>query len=243
MNYCINGHDKDVVGVTAHRLCRECDRIAKRGRRMRRATPASLAMHARATPLRRAGNALPVLKGEFKTLTFDIENRPLSYWIPDRPTAEITAIAWSFDDPDDITVVMLGRDDPKEMLVRFVEAYNRADMVTGHYIRKHDLPITNGALIEFGLPTLTEKLTMDTKLDMVKKSDIPATQENLADMLGVLAPKIHMSQADWREANRLTPEGLAATERRVVGDVRQHMQLRRAMQAAGLLKSPKVWRP
>ena len=235
-SYCLRGHEIAVVGRTNDRRCRECDRLRKRTR------PALPTVRPALRPAQ-GGNALPVLKGEFKTLTFDIENRPLSYWIPDRPTAEITAIAWSFDDPDDITVVMLGRDDPKEMLVRFVEAYNRADMVTGHYIRKHDLPITNGALIEFGLPTLTEKLTMDTKLDMVKKSDIPATQENLADMLGVLAPKIHMSQADWREANRLTPEGLAATERRVVGDVRQHMQLRQAMQAAGLLKSPKVWRP
>ena len=144
-----------------------------------------------------------------RILDFDIENRPLSYWIPDRPTAEITAIAWCFDgEPKSMECWLLGRDDPKRMLERFCEVYAEAGMVTGHYIRKHDLPIINGALMEFGLPGLTEKLTCDTKLDMVKKADIPATQEHLSQMFGVRAAKYHMTQAMWREANRLTPDGL-----------------------------------
>jgi hypothetical protein len=192
-------------------------------------------------PVRRS--ALPVRSGEFRTLTFDIENMPLTYWVPDRPSAQITAIAWSFDDPDLIEVVLLGRDDPTWMLQRFVEAYNVADMVTGHYIRKHDLPIVNGALLEFRLPTLGPKLSLDTKLDMVKKADIPATQEHLSNMLNLPVPKVHMTQADWREANRMTPEGIAKTAERVMGDVRQHMLLRPAMIAAGWLKAPRVWRP
>jgi hypothetical protein len=32
--------------------------------------------------------------------------------------------------------------------------YNAADIVTGHYIKKFDLPILNGALFEHGLPLL-----------------------------------------------------------------------------------------
>lgn len=187
--------------------------------------------------------SLPVKKGEFWVLDFDIENRPLSYWLPDRPTAEITAIAWSFTDSKEVEVRLLGRDDPKEMLEAFVTAYDMADMVTGHYIRKHDLPIINGALMEFGLPPLTAKLAQDTKLDMVKKADLPATQEALSEMLDIRAPKIHMTQGDWREANRLTDKGLALTEKRVVADVKQHKQLRKAMLKAGLLKNPRVWRP
>lgn len=179
-----------------------------------------------------------------RILDFDIENRPLSYWVPDRPTAEITAIAagWT-DDPGNIGVWLLGRDDPASMLREFSLLYELADMVTGHYITRHDLPIINGALIEFGLPTLGPKLTDDTKTGMVKKADIPATQEHLSDMLGVSNPKYHMTQAKWREANRLTPEGLKLTEARVAGDVRQHMELRERMRKAGLLKAPRVWRP
>lgn len=179
-----------------------------------------------------------------RILDFDIENRPLSYWVPDRPTAEITAIAWAWvGKPSSVECVLLGREDPTEMLTRFTAAYNEAGMVTGHYIRKHDLPIINGALMELGLPVLGDKLTQDTKLDMVRKADIPATQEFLAEMLGVKAAKYHMTQTKWREANRLTPEGLALTEKRVTDDVRQHMKLRVAMLKAGLLKSPRVWRP
>lgn len=183
-----------------------------------------------------------LVKRPLRILTFDIENRPLSYWIPDTPTAEITAIAWSENDSKPV-VMLLGRDDPIDMLKAFVGAYNASDMVTGHYIRKHDLVIINGALLEYGLPTLGPKLTLDTKLDMIKKADIPATQENLADMLGVRAHKYHMTQAKWREANRLTPEGLKFTEKRVVDDVKQHIELRKAMIKAGWLHAPRMWYP
>lgn len=179
-----------------------------------------------------------------RILDFDIENRPLSYWVPDRPTAEITAIATAWaDQPDVVGVWLLGRDDPAEMLRSFSVLYDMADLVTGHYIRKHDLPIIQGALLEFGLPMLGPKLVQDTKLDMVKKADIPATQEHLSDMLGLEHEKVHMTQAKWREANRLTADGLKLTEERVAGDVRQHMELRLAMLKAGWLHGPRMWSP
>lgn len=201
-----------------------------------------------------------------RILDFDIENRPLSYWVPDMPTAEITAIAscWS-DDPSSMEVYLLGLgcrhhgwecDDlvPGEMsgrdiLVRFSARYAQADMVTGHYIRKHDLPIVNAMLMEEGLPLLGPKLSSDTKLDMVKKADLPATQEFLLETLDVRdeagnrLQKFHMSQTDWREANRLTPEGLRKTRERVASDVRGHMRLRLAMVERGMLRGPRMWSP
>lgn len=179
-----------------------------------------------------------------RTLDFDIENRPLSYWVPDKPTAEITAIASCWvGEPTTMSVYLLGMDDPLDILNSFVERYNDADMVTGHYIRRHDLPIINGALMEYGLPGLQPKLTCDTRLDMYKKGDIPATQEYLGELLGLDFPKVHMSQHDWRDSNRLTSVGLRATEKRVTGDVLQHMSLRKAMVERGLLSAPKIWRP
>lgn len=183
-------------------------------------------------------------KRKLRILDFDIENRPLSYWYSDRPTAEVTAIAagWSTN-PTDIYVYLLGRDDPRYGLESFAELYRQADIVTGHYIRKHDLRILNGAMLEYGLPPLGAKLTIDTKLDLVTQGDLPATQEHLAQMFGVAAPKVHMTQMDWREANRLTREGLRKTQKRVVGDVVQHMDLREALAEAGVLGAPKVWRP
>lgn len=201
-----------------------------------------------------------------RILDFDIENRPLSYWVPDMPTAEITAIAscWA-DDPSSLQVDLLGvpcrhhgwkcpdlvpgEMSGRDMLWRFINRYNAADMVTGHYIRKHDLPIINAMLMEEGLPLLGPKLSCDTKLDMMKKADLPATQEFLLTTLDVRATngkvveKYHMSQTDWREANRLTAEGLRKTRERVGSDVLGHMRLRLAMVERGMLRGPRVWSP
>ena len=180
----------------------------------------------------------------YRILDFDIENRPLSYWVPDRPTAEITAIAWCFlDSPFDPQVMLLGQDSPAAILEAFVDVYNQADLVTGHYILRHDLPIIQAHLIEYGLPPLGPKLVQDTKVHLIGWKDIPKTQEHLAHMMGISAPKIGMTQAKWRDANRLTESGLKATKERVVGDVRQHMELRAALLKRGLLGPPKVWHP
>lgn len=192
-----------------------------------------------------------------KILDFDIENRPLSYWIPDRPSAEITAIAWSWIGESHVQCALLGTKEDfsrssegidvfacvADILESFVQTYDEADIVTGHYITRHDLPIINGALIEDGLPILKQKLASDTKTDLVKRQDLPATQEALAAYLEIKAPKVQMTQADWRDANRLTATGLARTYKRVVGDVRQHKQMRAELIARGLIRGPKVWRP
>jgi hypothetical protein len=179
-----------------------------------------------------------------KILDFDIENRPLTYWREDRPTAEITSIASCWHgDMGTLTASLLGVDDPEQMLVDFVKRYDEADIVTGHYIRKHDLPIINGALMEYGLPQLRPKLTQDTMLDLFVKADIPSSQEYLCEVLDISVPKVHMTQHDWREANRLLPKGLAKTYRRVTGDVLQHMLMRAEMVRRGMLRPPTVWNP
>jgi hypothetical protein len=146
-------------------------------------------------------------------------------------------------DPDSLEVWMLTpTSDGRSMLERFVQRYNEADLVTGHYVRMHDLPIINGALIEMGLPTLGEKLVCDTKMDMIRKADIPATQEFLLDTLGVGAEKYHMTQTKWREANRLTEKGMIETAKRVSSDVLGHAEMRSEMLRRGLLKAPRMWR-
>lgn len=180
---------------------------------------------------------------KLKVLDFDIENRPLSYWIPDRPTAEITAIAASWVDKAKVDYWLLTKEnDHVEMLEAFVKLYDEADMVTGHYIRKHDLPIINSHLIEYGYDPLGPKLTQDTKLDMKKKKDMSASQEALAAMYELPRSKHHMSQAQWRDANRLTDSGLKQTRKRVVDDVNQHKELRETLIENNVLNSPKMWR-
>jgi len=174
-----------------------------------------------------------------RILDFDIENRPLSYLGMDFTTSDITSIAAGWADEKKVYCWALGEVTTEAMLEGFLGLYDQADVVTGHFIRGHDLPIINGALAEFGYPPLTAKLTSDTKNDLVKRKGVSASQESLADMLGVSAPKIQMSQAKWRSANRLTAAGIAETKRRVIGDIRQHKQLRVALIAAGLLGPPR----
>jgi hypothetical protein len=179
-----------------------------------------------------------------RILDFDIENRPLGYLGEGFTTAEVTAIAACFHgEPSTMRVWLLGRDEPKDMFEGFLEMYDEADMVTGHYIRNHDLPIINAGLIELGIPCLGEKLTQCTKNDLVKRKDLSASQENLSAMFNLPLGKAHMSNNDWRKANRLTPEGLKLTDARARGDVKQHIALYRILVERNLLKAPKVWRP
>lgn len=188
---------------------------------------------------------LPALPAphEKRVLDFDIENRPLSYRGYDKTSAEVTAIACRFIGEEETHVWLLGVHRVKSMLEEFRLLYDEADMVTGHFIRRHDLPILNAALIENGRPPLASKLTSDTCLDLVRFSELARSQEALGAMLGVEAPKEQMTQTDWREANRLTPDGIRQTMRRVVGDVDQHIQLRAVLLERGLLRPPKMWNP
>jgi hypothetical protein len=180
-----------------------------------------------------------------RVLDFDIENRPLSYMGSDFTSAEITAIAAGWADEDEVGCAVLTKraGSGVAMLRWFLDLWHEADIVTGHYIRKHDLPIINGALMEHRLPLLTQKLTSDTKLDLVKRKDLSMSQESLGGMYELPFPKEHMGQHHWREANRLTREGIEETKRRVIGDVQQHKALRKRLIEVGALGGPKVWCP
>lgn len=177
-----------------------------------------------------------------RVLDFDIENRPLSYLGSDFTTGEVTAISWAWvDHPDDVTVYLLGEVTLRTILQRFVKAYDRADLVVGHFIRGHDLPMVNGALMELGMPALSSKLTQDTKLDLMRSKGISLSQESLAAMFRLEAQKVQMNQVKWRAANRLTKEGLRHVRERVTGDVTQHIELRQRLLERGYLGPAKMW--
>lgn len=180
---------------------------------------------------------------KYRILDFDIENRPLSYLGSDFTTAEITSIACSFEGSSVIHTWLLGVDDTEDMLEQFRWLYDEADIVTGHYIRRHDLPIISGMLAEFQLPKLSPKLTSDTKLDMTTAYGISKSQENLSAMFNLVAPKVQMNTPKWRIANRLTPEGIELTRKRVEGDIKQHKQLRRKLIELNMLGPPELWKP
>lgn len=185
---------------------------------------------------------IEIKQRKLRVLDFDIENRPLSYLGSDFTTADITAIAWKWiGSKGTPTVYALGEVSPEEMLKAFTEAYDEADIVTGHYIREHDLPMINGALSDFGLPPLGPKLVSDTKLDMIKRKGMSNSQENIGGMLGLQFPKFKMTQHEWRMANRLTKEGIKLTKTRVAADVEQHIEMREELVKRGWLLPPRLW--
>ena len=179
-----------------------------------------------------------------KILDFDIENRPLSYMGSDWTSGEVTVIAAAWMDGGSPDCRWLLPDDDEsmaKMLMWFAKLYNEADVVAGHYIRKHDLPVLAGAMLEADLPALGSKLSIDTKLDLVKTKHLSMSQESLGEMLGVPG-KYHMTQPKWRQANRLTPEGVKESVKRCVADVNQHRKMYRRLTERGLLGPPRVWR-
>ena len=181
-----------------------------------------------------------------KILGFDIENMPLTYYVPDYPTARITAIGMKMGKETHVCVLdpINGTGcSPLEFAFHFLDWYNEATLVTGHYIRKHDLPHINAMLFEQGFLPLKPKLTSDTKDDMFKWKGLPKNLEYLAAQLEVKTPKRHMTQKDWREANMFTPDGLRATTDRVKKDVLGQLQLRAALIEGGWLGDPKIWTP
>lgn len=193
------------------------------------------------------------VKEAFSILDFDLENRPLSYLGQDWTSAEITAIAWSWYGSDVVETLLLTAEGtykdrrgrcypPPVAFTQFREVLASAGIVTGHYIRKHDLPVLNSAMMENGLQPLPELLVQDTHGDLVRRKDLSASQENLAALLGLPEPKHHMTQTEWREANRLFSNArLNLTRTRVVGDVVQHKSLRGELVRRGLLRAPRYW--
>lgn len=198
--------------------------------------------------LLRAGRPLRILG-------FDLENRPLAYWYGDAATAEITAICWKWVDEEEPHALVLRSDGrwlhdgqrralaPTAALQLFAKVLGEADLVFGHNIRRHDLPIFQAALLRHGLPTLDSVWTCDTLADYPKRKGKSASLENLAAELGLDLEKHHMGVVAWERANRLEPDGLNETWRRVVGDVLLQERLRDKLLELDYLSPPRRWNP
>ena len=181
---------------------------------------------------------------KLRILDFDTECRPMSY-NEYRPESQITAIAWSWIGRKTIHSEVLEQDlsNERSMLERFLADFNAADVVTGHYLRKHDLPLLTDHCMRLGLPLPKPVQVSDTMLDTPHVKGLGKSQENLSETFGVTAEKHHMNGAKWRVANQLDAKGRAETRKRVVDDVRQNKEWREVCVANGWLAVPKRWTP
>ncbi len=121
---------------------------------------------------------------------------------------------------------------------------SRAGLVYGHNIRGFDLPLFQAGLLRLTLPPLPSILTSDTLKDYPKRRDMSASLANLSALYD-LDPdgKLHLSQHDWEQANRLTTEGMERARARVISDVVLQERLRDKLLELELLRTPRVWRP
>jgi DNA polymerase elongation subunit (family B) len=192
-------------------------------------------------------------KERVRILDFDIEVRPMAFYGGDFVTKQPTAIAWKWiGERSRVEVRLVGESfDTRQtmaeevaLLEEFRQVYLEADIVTGHYIRGFDLPVLNARMMRHGLPMLETRLAQDTKGDLAKAHGVSKSQENLGAMFELRHPKVGMNTTKWELGNALTSEGLAETRKRVVGDVRQHIEMRRVMLERGYLAPrPKAWSP
>lgn len=183
-----------------------------------------------------------------RILDFDIEAQPGAWYGGDFVTKRVLAIACSWIIEYEKTEVECrtrygGKGTTVKMLKWFSRLYDEADIVTGHFIRGYDLPALQGALMRYQLPLLEQKMTQDTKLDMVKASGISKSQENLGALYELEHPKVQMNVPLWEDAADLTKAGLARVRERAIGDVEQHVELRAKMLDCGTLGGPKMWLP
>lgn len=190
-------------------------------------------------------------KRDLKILDFDVECRPMAWYGGDWVTKEITAIAWRFlHEPEEKTHFWLlepsrtweaHQDKKRRGIARFLKAYDNCDVVTGHYIRGFDLPLVNGTCVRLGLPPLGDKLSHDTKGDLITMQGLSKSQQNLGATLDLKHEKEMMNTYLWEIGNSLVTEGRAESKRRVVGDVNQHIEFRQALLDRNALLAPKVW--
>lgn len=160
-----------------------------------------------------------------------------------RPESQITAYAWSWFGSGKVHSRALKQDlsNEKEILVEFMRQVEKADIVVGHYLRQHDLPLINDHCARLGIPGIDHVLVQDTKCDLLKVKGLGLSQENLALEFELTSEKHGMSGALWRRANTLSPEGTKSSLQRVVSDVRQNMELRDELLRRGLLSPPRIW--
>ena len=190
---------------------------------------------------------------EAKILVLDTECRPMHYsdW---RPEGQITgwAMAW-LDAPGVLSVATLDhgetdleyRYNEAHMLAKLLKAIRSADVVVGHYIRKHDLPLLNETCLRLGLPLLPKLQTIDTKADLTSIVQLGASLENLGVTLidDDENGKHHMCGGMWRIANQLTVEGKAGTAKRVMADVVLNIRVLEELRRRGALGAVKWWEP
>ena len=200
----------------------------------------------RSTPAR-LSSLQPLAETTRRILDFDLETVAAGFADPDWVPQTITAWACSWvGDPDtNVEVGVLAVADFYDLEQRrlflepIVQAVRDADVVTGHNVLRFDLPVLNADCMRVGLPPLGPVLVQDT-IRLPKSKGFKKGQDVLSGLLGVELEKLPLNW--WQWAQGYADNDHAVIRERVMRDVRQHLQLRAAMQDRGWLMAPRMWR-
>lgn len=176
-------------------------------------------------------------------LHIDTECRPGHWIVGDYVSQILTAVAWSWRDSDEVVVLTHYDRPPSELAFELYAAIKEADIVTGHYIRGHDLPLLNGELLRNNFGPMNPVMTVDTKLDVAITRGRSLSQKNLASSLWLGEEKVDVTLSEWEGFNSKDEHYREVGEDRVRQDVVQHKALYDVLLDYGWLRGPKVWRP
>jgi hypothetical protein len=148
-------------------------------------------------------------------------------------------MAWSWCDAEHVSYATL-LDGAEYMFGMFLEAYNEADMVTGHNLIRFDLPVVQADLMRLGFPSLRPKKVQDT-IRIRRTKGFKKGQDNLLTLLRVPEQKMALNWQQWQDAYE--ESDWATVIERVTSDVRGHKLLREKMLTRGWLRPARVWSP
>jgi hypothetical protein len=123
----------------------------------------------------------------------------------------------------------------KRAAIEFGTWWEKADVVLGHNIRRHDISLLNGFYTSLDLPLLPKKRSIDTYLDQPKMRGLSRSLENLCARWGCPEEKVHMPEHVWEEAYDGVPWAVDKMYQRVTSDVRINIWLYHELRRRALL--------
>lgn len=166
-----------------------------------------------------------------RVLDFDTENVPGFYWYDGKTSDILHTIAWTWlgeDTVESVTTVWnpeVGLQLEQGGFERFLAALTLATVVTGHNIKRHDIPLLNAHAVRHQLPPIQWPTAHDTLLMFPPMKGMPRGQEYLADLYALEERKMHVGIHLWEKASRGDREASKVVVDRCKSDVVSHAKL------------------
>jgi DNA polymerase elongation subunit (family B) len=185
--------------------------------------------------------------GQGRILDFDIETIAAGFADPEWVPQKITCVAWSWIGTDVVEsrvcgpAGLFGKPQLRaKMLAPLLKALGEADMVTGHNIRRFDLPVIQAEVMRLGLPSLKPVLAQDT-IKLRTSKGFKKGQDVLGRLYRIADEKLSLDWQAWQDA--YDEDGWQTIRDRAESDVAMHKQLRAALIELDYLKEPRRWSP